>query len=253
MTEPHRLSEREGEVASLLLQGKANKQIAAALGVAVRTVEFHLSRIYRKLDVDSRTEAVLRLAETHLRESTVDVGCGSSENGRKPISRRIHMKDRPYIIVGSVLAVILAIALVLAFSSRAVDYHSDSEIAQQALASAAGHMSSTEMQIADGDPVHVGTVVLNQFLRGFRQRETHYAIRLTSYDIAELTFVEETDDQLYFVSIVRVVPQDRAAFEETLDGIFPYEETEKDLVFSLGFTVFRQGTTYKLVDIVADA
>jgi DNA-binding NarL/FixJ family response regulator len=49
MTEPSLLSEREREVASLLLQGKGNKQIAAMLDVTIHTVEFHLSNIYTKL------------------------------------------------------------------------------------------------------------------------------------------------------------------------------------------------------------
>jgi FixJ family two-component response regulator len=35
------LSKREGEVLKLVLQGKGNKQIALALDISVRTVEFH--------------------------------------------------------------------------------------------------------------------------------------------------------------------------------------------------------------------
>ncbi|PKN94783.1 MAG: hypothetical protein CVU44_02960 [Chloroflexi bacterium HGW-Chloroflexi-6] len=42
-------SEREKDVAKLLLQGKANKKIALELGISGRTVEFHLSNIYAKL------------------------------------------------------------------------------------------------------------------------------------------------------------------------------------------------------------
>lgn len=63
-------SNREGQVIQLLLQGKSNKQIALALGVSVRAVEFHLSNIYSKLGVSSRTEAALKLSELQLREST---------------------------------------------------------------------------------------------------------------------------------------------------------------------------------------
>lgn len=61
---------REGQVIQLLVQGKSNKQIALALGVSVRAVEFHLSNIYSKLGVSSRTEAALKLSELRLREST---------------------------------------------------------------------------------------------------------------------------------------------------------------------------------------
>lgn len=53
------LTEREHEVLQLAASGMANKEIAAALDVSVRTVEAHLSHIFRKLDVGSRTEAIL--------------------------------------------------------------------------------------------------------------------------------------------------------------------------------------------------
>lgn len=70
MTKSDLFSAREKEVIALLLVGKSNKQIALELGIAQRTVEFHLSNIYTKLGVSSRTEAALKLAETYLREST---------------------------------------------------------------------------------------------------------------------------------------------------------------------------------------
>ncbi len=73
MSLPDSLSEREKEVAALLLQGLSNKQIAQALSIATRTVEFHTSHIYEKLAVNSRAEAILKLsgaqAEAGLRET----------------------------------------------------------------------------------------------------------------------------------------------------------------------------------------
>lgn len=53
------LTEREHEVLQVAASGMANKEIAAALDVSVRTIEAHLSHIFRKLDVGSRTEAIL--------------------------------------------------------------------------------------------------------------------------------------------------------------------------------------------------
>ena len=52
------LNEREQEVLDLLAQGARNKDIAEALFIVPRTVEYHLANIYSKLGVSNRTEAV---------------------------------------------------------------------------------------------------------------------------------------------------------------------------------------------------
>lgn len=53
------LTEREKEVLRLLAQGLTNKDIAQTMVLSVRTVETHLRSIFAKIDVHSRTEAVL--------------------------------------------------------------------------------------------------------------------------------------------------------------------------------------------------
>lgn len=52
------LTEREREVMDLIMQGKLNKVIADALGISMRTVEVHRSRIFAKLKVRSAVEMV---------------------------------------------------------------------------------------------------------------------------------------------------------------------------------------------------
>ncbi len=52
------LTVREAEVLQLAAEGLANKQIAIQLGISEHTIKFHLSSIYAKLGVSSRTEAV---------------------------------------------------------------------------------------------------------------------------------------------------------------------------------------------------
>jgi len=54
-----RLSPRERQVMLSLMEGRRNKEIAAALGVSVGTVKTHLRHIFRKLNVCDRTAAVL--------------------------------------------------------------------------------------------------------------------------------------------------------------------------------------------------
>lgn len=54
---------RELEVVFLLAQGLSNRQIAAELFISEHTVRNHLGRIYDKLDVGSRTQAVMRAGQ----------------------------------------------------------------------------------------------------------------------------------------------------------------------------------------------
>ncbi len=58
LPETQPLSARELEVLQKMARGLANKQIAVALNLSEHTVKFHLSAIYAKLGVASRTEAV---------------------------------------------------------------------------------------------------------------------------------------------------------------------------------------------------
>ena len=50
------LTASERRVAQMAADGLSNKEIAQALFVTVKTVEVHLSRVYRKLDVSSRSD-----------------------------------------------------------------------------------------------------------------------------------------------------------------------------------------------------
>jgi DNA-binding NarL/FixJ family response regulator len=54
---PHGLTERETEVLRAVATGASNKVVAARLGISERTVERHLSNVFAKLGVRSRTEA----------------------------------------------------------------------------------------------------------------------------------------------------------------------------------------------------
>jgi DNA-binding NarL/FixJ family response regulator len=53
----HNLTPREREVLRLVAEGHSNGHVARALWVTEQTVKFHLSNVYRKLNVSNRTEA----------------------------------------------------------------------------------------------------------------------------------------------------------------------------------------------------
>jgi DNA-binding NarL/FixJ family response regulator len=55
------LTPGEQRIAELVAEGKTNKEVAAILVVADRTIESALTQIYRKLDVRSRTELARKL------------------------------------------------------------------------------------------------------------------------------------------------------------------------------------------------
>jgi len=118
----NQFSEREKEVTGLLLQGKSNKQIALALGISASTVEYHLKNVYKKLQVNSRTEAVLRLGKSvgdnvtsELGKSTVEMNGETTDNGIQPIStRRIPMNKMFMIIGGGLLTTTLVVVFMFA-------------------------------------------------------------------------------------------------------------------------------------------
>ena len=54
------LTKREKEVLSLVLEGYSSKEVANNLVCSKRTVDFHLARIYEKLQVSNRVQALRR-------------------------------------------------------------------------------------------------------------------------------------------------------------------------------------------------
>lgn len=56
------LTPQEKAVAALVAEGKSNKEVAAELFLSVKTVQYHLTRIYAKLGIRSRSELAARRA-----------------------------------------------------------------------------------------------------------------------------------------------------------------------------------------------
>ncbi len=51
--EPGRLTDREREIVQLVAEGKSNKEVAATLGISIKTAETHRAAVMKKLNLDS--------------------------------------------------------------------------------------------------------------------------------------------------------------------------------------------------------
>jgi ATP/maltotriose-dependent transcriptional regulator MalT len=61
-----RLTKRELEILTLILEGHPSKKVAELLFVSKRTVDFHLDNIYEKLQVSNRMQAIKRASNLGL-------------------------------------------------------------------------------------------------------------------------------------------------------------------------------------------
>lgn len=59
MNNPWNLPPRLVEVVQLVAEGRGNREIAQALGIAEQTVKVHMWRLMRRMQVDNRTHAAL--------------------------------------------------------------------------------------------------------------------------------------------------------------------------------------------------
>ena len=75
-TEPVKidLTPREYDVLELMVDGKTNAEISEVLTLSLSTVKFHVSNILSKLDVRSRSEAILFSLKNHLINSQNEEG-----------------------------------------------------------------------------------------------------------------------------------------------------------------------------------
>ncbi|MEU9508935.1 AAA family ATPase [Micromonospora sp. NPDC048170] len=80
----HGLNDAESRVAALAAQGHTNREIAEKLFLTVSAIEQRLTRIYRKLDVNSRSELAVRLRLHRAGATVLDPPRGPDAPGRRP-------------------------------------------------------------------------------------------------------------------------------------------------------------------------
>ena len=91
LTGPQSLTGSERRVADLAASGLTNPQIAQVLFVTVRTVEVHLTHVYQKLGITSRTELPTALAwDASERAEGEGFEPSRGFDSPNPLSRRAH-------------------------------------------------------------------------------------------------------------------------------------------------------------------
>ena len=104
MSEGKKLSEREEQILQLVATGMTNREIAQQLTISPNTVKVHLSNVFEKIGVASRTEATLYAIE----HGVVDIPGNENPTGvEAPESEKIWKKVLPFGILAAVLVLIL--------------------------------------------------------------------------------------------------------------------------------------------------
>lgn len=62
------LTQQEKQILNMVRSGSTNKEIALAMSISVRTVEYHLGKVFQKLEVSNRIAAVMTATKLGLIE-----------------------------------------------------------------------------------------------------------------------------------------------------------------------------------------
>lgn len=232
----NQFSAREKEVIDLLLQGKSNKQIALALDISVRTVEFHLKNIYKKLQVTSRAEAILRLGKTTASaepvvkrvESPVDGGQAAVENGRNIFpTRRLLMKHWFTITLGGLLIIFIAVAAVVFLRGKVTATTAPTPISPAATSSAGTPITFYASRF--NLPPALGTRTLNEVIQASNEYAalwpTHTRAIVADYPLQNTTYQPQI--RIFFTEEYAQLSPDAATAIQSLQAILKSQQIQK--------------------------
>ena len=123
MTDNHELSPREQEILALVAQGLTNREIAQKLSISPNTVKVHLSNVFEKAGVASRTEATLWGME----HGVVNVPGGGESEESPPTSFLRLFQAYPMILIAIFMLVVIGL---ITLSTNVIFPPAPSEIAQ---------------------------------------------------------------------------------------------------------------------------
>ena len=70
---------RQAEIVRHIVSGKSDKQIARAMGISITTVRTHVSRLFRKFDLNDRMELMLHVFTCLRQRDTANGPCKSDD------------------------------------------------------------------------------------------------------------------------------------------------------------------------------
>ena len=252
LTESIQFSKREEEVSKLLSQGKSNKQIALELYITESTVESHLTKIYAKLGVSSRAEAIIKLRELGFSpESAMEEKPGKSiiespedivyslpklvpQNAeRQPVTRKISLEEIIRFLVTYkfpiFIWVVLITAIVLAFllpKNTAWTYEREGEHPDEFTVGSVLQRSSASEEMVHGQfgvvpawPAQSGYVKYED-INMPRAEHLYLKLRYSKYSASTVPILVYLDDESIHRAAIKLIDQgdwDKFVWTDVID------------------------------------
>jgi len=252
MYDLNQFSERENDVIELLLQGKSNKQIAQKLIITESTVESHLTKIYAKLQVSSRAEAIIKLGgQGKTPEPAVDDKPGESiieipdnsvyspnepvvqNQERRPVTRKISLEEIIRFLVTYKIPIFIWVLLItvsvwafLSSSKKAWIYEREGEYPDEFTVGSVLQRSSASAEMVHGQfgtvpawPAQPGYVKYDN-IKIPQTEHLYLRLRYSKYSALSVPILVYLDDELARKAVILPIDQgswDKFVWTDAID------------------------------------